>query len=290
MTLESRSPIALLSFNKPGLTKRCLESIIDAGYGIEEIYLIDNGSEPGVLEEHLKQFPGLKSFRTEKNLGFAGGFNFGLKSVFDLGHTSVLFLTNDTEMTSGAVEHCMDCSQQTGAGIVAPCITYRNHTDKIDSIGGTFDRTQGTLRHYQEPGLPPLLGESDYVPGTALWITADAFRTLGGTDESYHMYWEDVDLSFRAREAGIVQARCYEARIRHGVGQTCHKKPIYTLYYFQRNRIRFCRNYLSSEEWGLVSRKIEAELGELEKRAVEKSDSNRISYLAELKNLLREGQ
>ena len=288
MHANTRSPIALLSFNKPGLTTRCLESIIEVGYRIEDVYLIDNGSEPGVLQEHLKRFPGLKSFRTEKNLGFAGGFNLGLKAIFDLEHGSALFLTNDTEITNGAVEHCVDCARQTGAGIVAPCITYRNHADKIDSIGGTFDRKQGALRHYQDPSLPLLLDESDYVPGTALWITADAFRKLGGTDESYHMYWEDVDLSFRAHEAGILQARCYEARIRHGVGQTCHKKPIYTLYYFQRNRIRFCRSYLSSEEWKSVSQRIEAELGELQERALAKPDSNRLSYLAELVNLLRE--
>ena len=286
MGIDSRSPIVVLSYNKPNLTTRCLTSIIDAGYDTGEAYLIDNGSAPGILEEHLKQFSGLKSFRCENNLGFAGGFNFGLKSVFGSGHSSALFLTNDTEITAEAVEHCMACAKQHRVGIVAPCITYRKHPDKIDSIGGSFNRETATLSHYKEVDLPPLLGESDYVPGTALWISADAFQRLGGTDERYHTYWEDVDLSFRAHRAGIALARCYEARVRHGVGQTCHKKPIYTLYYFQRNRIRFCQTHLTSEAWTHASRQIEAELLELERRAEAKSDTKRLHYLAELKDLL----
>ena len=286
MGIDSRSPIVVLSYNKPNLTTRCLTSIVEAGYDTGEVYLIDNGSSPGILEEHLGRFPGLHAFRTEQNLGFAGGFNFGLRSVFESGHLSALFLTNDTEITPQTVEHCMTCAGQHRAGIVAPCITYRKHPDKIDSIGGSFNRKTSTLRHYQDVDLPPLLGKSDYVPGTALWISAEAFRTLGGTDERYHMYWEDVDLSFRAHEAGIVQARCYEAKIRHGIGQTCHKKPIYTLYYFQRNRIHFCRKYLTPDAWAQASRQIEMELNELEERAEAKSDEKRLDYIAELKNLL----
>lgn len=277
------TPIIVLSYNKPKLTQRCITAVMDAGYETNQIYLIDNGSRKGVLEQHLDTFPGLNSFRLEQNKGFSGGFNSALNAVFQNNFDSALFLTNDTEIMANTLEECEECSRRNDAGIVAPCLTYRNHPDKIDSIGGWFDRKNGTLRHYQEPLLSPILKENDYIPGTALWISRTAFETIGGTNEDYFMYWEDVDFSFRAHLSGIKQARCYEARIRHGIGQTCHKKPLYTTYYFQRNRIRFCRQYLRPNEWEKISKLIESELMTLEKRWIKNADTRRLNYLKELK-------
>lgn len=279
----SHTPIIILSYNKPTLTHRCISAVMDAGYDANQIYLVDNGSRRDVLETHLNTFPALNSFRLEQNNGFAGGFNFALNSLFESNFDSALFLTNDTEITANTLEKCEECARKNDAGIVAPCLTYRNYPDKIDSIGGRFDRTTGTLRHYQEPQLPPLLKENDYIPGTALWISRTAFETIGGTNEDYFMYWEDVDFSFRAHLSGVKQARCYEARIRHGIGQTCHKKPLYTTYYFQRNRIRFCRKYLRPNEWKNVSELIQSELTTLEKRWINNADTRRLNYLKELK-------
>ena len=81
-------------------------------------------------------------------------------------------------------------------------------------------------------------------------------------------------------------ARCYESLIEHGVGQTCHKKPLYTAYYYQRNRIRFCRRFLTGETLEKTLYAIGMNLNDYEKRGKEKNDKNRLEYLELLRKEL----
>ena len=145
-----------------------------------------------------------------------------------------------------------------------------------------IERTE-TLHHLSDSNLPILLTSDEYIPGTALWLTRDAFFKLGGTNQSYVMYWEDVDFCYRAHQQGFQLARCYEAKIQHGVGQTCHKKPIYTTFYYQRNRIRFCKQWLTPTEWEKVEPIILHDLKLLESRAKKKNDQRRLDYLQKIR-------
>jgi GT2 family glycosyltransferase len=276
--------ITLLCFNKLTLTRRCITAVLEAGYPLEQLHVIDNGSSPDQSAALRATYPDLSIHTVTPNAGFAGGFTHGLTAHFQTNPTvqATLFLTNDTEIIPGCLEACMTTADATGAGLVAPCLTFRKEPDRIDSIGGRFLRDTGTLQHDRSTHLPVLLERDAYIPGTALWISRDAFFTLGGTDIDYHMYWEDVDLSFRAHAADIPQARCYEARIRHGIGQTCHKKPLYTTFYYQRNRIRFCKRWLSPAEWSHVQPLIHQDLRHLLDRSIIQNDSQRQTYLQSL--------
>jgi GT2 family glycosyltransferase len=273
--------IVVLSVNKPKLTTDCLTSILDAGYSPESVRLVDNGSNDYSRELVKKKHPGIVGYRLDENRGYSGGFNFGLKSAFEEGARSVVFLTNDTELTAGAAESLLSSAEQSGAGIITPKIVLKNHPDVVDSIGGFFDRSNGVLSH-QKRYQAPLLGEDTYAPGTAMWISREAFEKTGGTDEGFHTYWEDVDLSFRARKQGIPIAVCDKAVIRHGVGQTCHKKPLYTTFYFNRNRIRFCKRHLSMDEWQALRPHIFNELKVLQAKWEEAKDERRLEYAGSL--------
>lgn len=180
----------------------------------------------------------------------------------------------------------MKTAQETDAGIIAPCLTFRTETTRIDSNAARFDRHTATLHHYKTTSLPTILQADDYIPGTALWLSKTAFEQLGGTDENYVMYWEDVDFSFRAHQTGVIQARCENALIRHGVGQTCHKKPIYSTYYYQRNRIRFCKKWLTPEEWENVLPTIRNELEYLKTKAINNNDTNRLHFITQIETEL----
>ena len=276
--------VVVLYYNKIRLTGRCLRSILEAGYSPGQVYCFDNGSKPEHFAELKNAFPTVQHMRTEQNHGFSGGFNRALNWVFSSSSlTSALFCTNDTVVHARALEECSKIAKKTGAGAVAPCITYLSHPGSIDSIGAYFNPISCTIHHYHDREMPPLLDrEKDYIPGTALWIHRDAFEELGGADESYHTYWEDVDLSFRAHKKNIPLARCYTADIGHGVGQTCHKKPLYTTFYFQRNRIRFCKRFLSGDALENALRLIHGELLASGTRWQEKQDKRRLDYLQQL--------
>ena len=192
-------------------------------------------------------------------------------------------MTNDTVITAGAVEALMRTGSDTGAGMVAPRISFLSDGAKIDSIGGFFDDEAFSLGHHIKLELPVLLDpKRDYIPGTAVWVRRDCFDALEGTDESFHMFWEDVDLCFRAHRAGIPLARCYEAQILHGAGQTTRKKPLYTTFYFHRNRIRFCARYLEGENLKRALAHIEDELNRQAAFRRQQGDAARLNYFEQL--------
>lgn len=282
----SDNAVVVLHYNKIRLTETCIQSVLDAGYRAEQVFCFDNGSKLEVFDQITRMFPRCRHHRDETNRGYSGGFNRALQWTFDSGNTAALFLTNDTRLFPGALEACAKKAEETGAGMIAPRIIYASSEGKdeaIDSIGGWFNAGTCTLNHYHENNLPVFLDPArDYIPGTALWINKDFFHKTGGTDESFHMYWEDVDLSFRAHRMGLPLARCYEAKISHGVGQTVRKKPLYTTFYFHRNRIRFCKRYLSGDALRSAMELLEKEFTGLRSRWEEKDDGKRIDYVDRL--------
>jgi len=278
--------IVVLYFNKVRLTDRCLNSLLDAGVSSDRIYCMDNGSEPAFADKITNGFPELNHHKLKKNQGFSGGFNAALNQVFHDGYDQCLFLTNDTIFHRNTDVFLSNCLNELAAGMVAPCIRYLSNPDKIDSLGAFFRKETANLGHYHEYELPVFLQpDTDYIPGTALAITKKTFEILQGTDESFHTYWEDVDLSFRASAAGIKLARCPRARIDHAVGQTCHKKPFYTTYLFQRNRLKFCRNHLRGMDLQNAENLIRLEWLAMLRQKQEKGDLRRVNYIEELLTL-----
>ncbi len=279
--------IAVLYYNKPSLTISCLESVLKY-YPPKLCCAFDNGSDKTVFEIIKKRFSDIRHYRIENNKGYSHGCNETMRYLFSNNGESVLFLTNDTLIYPDVLESCMKVAQENKADIVAPCIVYASHPDEIDSIGGFFDYSDYTLKHYHQRDLPVLLEPNkDYVPGTAFWLSRKAFEMLGGMDEAYHTYWEDADFSFRAHAKGIKIARAYSSKILHKVGKTCHKKSLYTTYYFQRNRLLFCKVHLSPNDFIKALNKIREELSVLKNKWLLKKDNQRLKYLAEIEKLMK---
>ncbi|MEN8153571.1 MAG: glycosyltransferase [Acidobacteriota bacterium] len=285
--MKTKSAIAILYYNKAGLTETCINSVLESGCSPASVFCLSNGSEKKVFKEITENFPSLNHFEQEENNGYSGGVNSLLKKVFSSGFDSVLFLTNDTTINSSTLKNCIKTHQKTGSGFIAPTIYYKKKPDKVDSSAGFFDLKRVTLSHYHTTGLPLYLDpNSDYIPGTSFWITKEVFEKLGGMDESYHTYWEDVDFSFRGHKNNIKMARSFDSEVYHSVGQTCHKKPFYTTYLFQRNRINFCNRYLNESLIPEAKRIIRSDLNILKSKALEKGDKKREQYILELEEIL----
>ena len=113
----------------------------------------------------------------------------------------------------------------------------------VDSVLGTVNTRTGALNHLKTLHQPNKKSEVSYAPGTAFGVTRECFQQLGGFDETFHTYWEDVDLGYRAQLQKIEIRHCDEIKLRHKIGKTCHKDRFYTLYLFQRNRKRFMKKH-----------------------------------------------
>jgi GT2 family glycosyltransferase len=148
------------------------------------------------------------------------------------------FLTNDCTL------ELLECPPKT-KGFWAPTIFFRK-MDRIDSFGGSFLPQKGRIAHRKEPSnsiLSKVHEERFYVPGSAFWLDSDSAKQGGFFESKLGTYWEDVDLSQRYQSMNIPVGYDANTQVLHRGGKTCHKDPLYTLYFYQRNRAVISRRY-----------------------------------------------
>lgn len=222
--------IAVLSYNHPDLTSRCLSSVLaQPGLNPTQVFLCHNGSLRQHREQLLTSFPEVKHVIVEENKGFSGGANALLRQAFST-YSWVFFITNDCELIEiGPTPLC--------EGLYAPQIFLRK-TDRMDSLGGSIHVETLSLQHCKTES-EFLNSQFKYIPGSAFWISKSTFDDLGGFDESYGTYWEDVDLSYRISQLGLTMGLDLSTKLRHGGSKTTGKHKDYTLFSFQKNRLRF---------------------------------------------------
>jgi len=275
--------ILVLYYNKEKLTAQCLNSIIKNNFDTKDLFTYDNGSDIKCYNLIKNNFKEVTHFSNPTNYGYSGGFNRGVSAIFERGYDGVLFLTNDTIIHEGSIEALRKCIAKHSPDMVAPSIRYFYDFDKIDSFGGYFDTKTLSLQHYHTTDLPlEMSKDNEYIPGTAFYLTKNSFYKLGGMDETFHTYWEDVDFSFRARGTRLRMVRGFGVDISHMVGKTCHKKTIYTTYYFQRNRIKFAKKHLSQDTKNILKKEIKRELDNLLEKAIAKNDRVKVGYIEEI--------
>ncbi len=229
---------AILSYNHPEHTANCVQSALNF-FALKDIFLIHNGSLPQHTQNLKNQFSDINHIELAINKGFTGGANALLKFVFK-SHATVLFLTNDTELT--AVDFSFKNNLKDPDLFFSSIKLMKRNSNDVDSIMGGLDPSRGQLSHQkmnenQDKKLIP------YIPGTAFWITKKYFEILGGFDESFHTYWEDVDFSVRAQKLGLELTTDIKTTAKHKIGKTCHKDRFYTYHLYQRNRGRFMRKH-----------------------------------------------
>jgi len=88
--------------------------------------------------------------------------------------------------------------------------------------------------------------EVDYVPACSMLVRAEVFGRVGLLDESFFLYWDDMDFAVRVKRAGYKVYAVSNSRVRHNLG-TSNKKNLLPTYYFWRNRIRFFLKYGGSD-------------------------------------------
>ncbi|MCK6599980.1 MAG: glycosyltransferase family 2 protein [Bdellovibrionaceae bacterium] len=240
MNTETFKPgIVILSYNHLEHTRNCLISVRQQ-LPDAMIYLIHNGTDKKQVSQLKNTFEEkqLQHLIMEKNLGFSGGANWGLKQAF-INEKWVLFLTNDTLFEG------LNLSQAPPPGFYAPQILL-NKSRKMDSLGGEFNPKNGKLQHLRTKSYQLSPGSYFYVPGTAFLIDKETFLNSKGFDIHLGTYWEDVDYSLELQKKNITVSTIPEILLSHKVGKTCHKDPHYTTYLFHRNRLVISWKYCNS--------------------------------------------
>lgn len=235
--------VIILNFRVKEETLNCLKSVKASSYESLQVFVIDNNSGDN-LEKELPD--DVIFIQSNKNLGYTGGNNLGIKRALDLGVDSVFIINPDLILLKDTITNLVD-GLNLGADIVGPKI-YFPRSKKIWYAGGEFDKLNILGKHRGvdeiDKGQFNETEETDFVTGAAILIKKKVFDTIGLFDERFFLYYEDSDFCFRAKKAGfkimyIPRALAYHENARStGLGSPLQD------YYITRNRLLFAFKHL----------------------------------------------
>ncbi|MBL1212940.1 MAG: glycosyltransferase family 2 protein [Ignavibacteriae bacterium] len=208
--------IIIINYNSFGLLKDCLESIfnftVDFNY---EIILIDNASTEGDVEEVTKKFENIKLIKNKKNLGFAAANNQGIKIAKG---KYILLLNNDTEFQEDSISKVYDFAESTSEKLFIGCKLLNKDGSHQESVAdfptllNTFMESFFLYKlfpkkknfnkfhlNYKSTYTPT---ETDVIKGAFMFCDTKSIKKLGGFDERFFFYSEEVDLCKRFKDEG----------------------------------------------------------------------------------------
>lgn len=228
--------IVIPSWNGLDLLREHLPGVLRARGEVAsaEVVVVDDGSEDGTARALPREAPEVKLVRRARRGGFAVAANAG---VAEAAGRLVLLLNNDVEVREGAVGRLAEAARDGDVFAAVPEIVRAD--SRVDESWTVLRFRRGVVSAgVGEPGREA----PAYACGGAMAFRRETFEALGGFDPLLSpFYWEDVDLSYRARKRGLAIARVAGASVLHDHGRTIaarfERGAIETLY--ERNRLIF---------------------------------------------------
>jgi len=259
--------VAVVSYNTVGLLRRCLATVLADTTG--PVLVVDNQSRDGSPDMVRREFPGVRLRAEQDNRGYGAAANL---AVAELDTAYVLLLNADTELTRGAVEALasyLDGHPRVavaGPRIVGAAGGYEPSGHRFPTplsllltsrwwpgpqarqaparAAGRASGVRGVIERYvrrSEWRPRPV----DWVLGAALAIRKEAFQAVGGFDEAYFLYQEEIDLSFRLKAAGWEIHYAPVATVLHVGGASTSQQAARTFAQWVRSTNRFSRHRFS---------------------------------------------
>ena len=243
----------VLNWNRWRDTVECLESLVLLKPSIKTIIVCDNGSSDGSREKilswaekryeacsilvlkggsRIQQRPSIYPFiyiQNQANLGYAGGNNAGIRialsrSCFDF----IWVLNNDTLVHKNAIEAFLACEKDhPNIGIFGSTIAFAGQPKTLQCAGGCRYNPLTTIYRpalggknieevLQENNSPML----DYIYGASMFVRTEVFEKIGLFSEEYFLFYEELDLCHRAKQAGFGIGWCKKSIVYHKSSRT----------------------------------------------------------------------
>ena len=201
-----RASVIVVNYNGRRHLKPCLRSLLRSlpqRYVQEtELILVDNGSTDGSADTVAQNFPQVQVIHSEKNRGFGWGNNVGARRARG---EYLVFLNPDTIVEPGWLEALIAALESDPqCGLATSRILLLDDPRRINTCGNDVHCTGLTLCRGmgKDRAAFPDQTEVGAVSGAAFAVRRQVFETLEGFDETFFLYVEDTDLSWRARLAG----------------------------------------------------------------------------------------
>jgi N-acetylglucosaminyl-diphospho-decaprenol L-rhamnosyltransferase len=267
--MAHRLAIIIVSWNVRTLLRNCLQSLtaaVGTDCATTTIMVVDNQSHDGTPEMVRNEFPQVQLIEPQRNTGFAGGNNIGLRALGFGRHPTpvdvpeyVLLLNPDTEPAPGSIETlCRFLDGRPDLAVVGPCLRYAD-----GSVQSSRRRNPSRMSLFWESTLLERWWPQnrwarwyhcadrpddspqpvDWLVGAALLVRSEAISAAGLLDERYFMYSEEQEWQQRIQQVWGGRAIVYlpTAAITHYEGRSSEQVPARRHIDFQRSKIRLAR-------------------------------------------------
>ncbi|MBR1792837.1 MAG: glycosyltransferase [Bacteroidales bacterium] len=252
--------IVIVNYNVRHYLEQCLTSILDAVRGIEtEIFVVDNNSVDDSLMMLRRRFPQVRLIANANNPGFAKANNQALRLCTG---EYILLLNPDTIVENDTLSHCINFIANTPrcGGVCVKMVNGEGEFLKESKRGfpspaTSFYKISGLIRllpHHRKVSAYYMghLSENetnvvDILPGAFIMMKKDVLNQVGLLDESYFMYGEDIDFSWRIHLAGYDNYYLPSARILHYKGESTKRGNMNYVYAFYNAMSIFVQRYFA---------------------------------------------
>lgn len=237
--------IVICNYNKKDKVLLCIQSLLEQRFTDFDLYVVDNASTDGALEEIKKQFEDkVILLQNEENLGGSGGFDRGLSEASKKEYKYLMCVDNDAMLDENAVGELvsfLDSHEDTG--IAASLILNLENPDTIQNFGQKIDfNTFSTEPLYVGEPFTDDLPEvyySDAVPACSLMIRKSITDRIGFLPQEFFLYWDDTEWCTRVRESGYKVASVKKSQALHAMGARREDISTFPTYYAWRNWIYY---------------------------------------------------
>jgi N-acetylglucosaminyl-diphospho-decaprenol L-rhamnosyltransferase len=248
----ARWAAVVVNYESGPLLITCVRSLLaDTSAGEPELVVVDNGSRDGSVAALARELPSVRVLETGRNLGYAGGVNRGVAATRA---PVVAVLNSDVEVapgTAAALIARLDTEPDLAA--VGPAIknpdgsqypSARMVPSTVDAVGhallGVVRPSNPFTRRYRQLDVDPARPRDvDWLSGSAVWLRRSALQSVGGWDEHYFMYMEDIDLGWRLRRLGWRVAYEPAGAVMHVQAASTDRHPYRMIVRHHRSAYRF---------------------------------------------------
>ena len=234
--------ISIITINYNGLNDTCALIETIPNNDKLEVIVVDNASQNQEAEADTisQRFPQVKVIKSEKNLGFAGGNNLGIKAAQG---KYLFFINNDTIFKKFNVQALIDRLESSPTiGVVCPKIRFAWGTNPIQFTGYTplskiTVRNQSIGFGEEDEGQYNAPHPTPYAHGAAMLIKREAIEKTGLMPECFFLYYEELDWSMMFTRAGYQIWYEPQCTIYHKESQSTGQNSPLRTYYMVRNRL-----------------------------------------------------
>ena len=245
--------LSIITINYNGLKDTCeLIDTLPLNDEKIEVIVVDNASTQDEATEIEKRFPQVKVIKSDNNLGFAGGNNFGIQAA----HGKYLFfINNDAILPQPSALSLLINRLESSAhiGMVCPKIRFTWDKQPIQYAGYT-PLSKITLRNKsigfgeEDNGQYDIAHPTPYAHGAAMMVKREVIEKVGMMPECYFLYYEELDWSMMIRRAGYEIWYEPACTIFHKESHTTGQQSPLKTYYITRNRFHFALRNINRGE------------------------------------------